>query len=316
MVSFVAVSLTACVGAGVISAGSLPSVEALLTPFHWKANGKLYSSQANFHNGKELVPGSLNYKGTTYIPIRSAAEALGLAVSWDADSATATLVDSESDEDPVSDVPGKYPNAAFTIETALKADAHLYANTDIKGKPIKSLSKGYQVIVLDEVGEGWLKVVAGPTLGYLPAAVTNYIPSAQRPPWEQKADSIIEAGLAFLGTPYEFNADLGQTATFDCSSYLNYLYEMHGIDMPRNSRQQSGLGIEVSYENLRKGDLVFFTTPKRADYIGVKRIGHVAIYLGGGKILHTYRKGIGVTITAMNSHWEKRMVTARRLITE
>lgn len=314
-VAVICVGAATATGISFASAATLPAVEAVLSPFRWMANGTTYHGDTKFHNGTEQVPGSLNYKGTTYIPIRVAAEALGLSVQWDAKTSTATLSDSESEDDPVSDVPGKYPNASFTVTTTVQKGTPLYTRTDEAGSTVATLKSGQSVVVLNEVGGGWLKVVAGTSLGYVPMRTTNYVPFSKRPAWEQTADSIIETGLAFLGTPYEFDADLGQTATFDCSSYVNYLYEMHGMDFPRNSRQQSKLGETVAYRDLRKGDLLFFTTPKRADNEGLDRIGHIAIYVGGGKVLHTFRTGIGVTVTQLDDNWKDRFITAKRVIT-
>ena len=120
--------------------------------------------------------------------------------------------------------------------------------------------------------------------------------------------------MKYLGTPYKFDASLGQTATFDCSSFVNYIYGLLDIKLPRNSRQQSKIGEEVSRDQIRKGDLLYFTTPARKDKEGVNRIGHVAVYLGDNKVLHTYRSGIGVTVTELDSNWNNRMIKAMRVI--
>ena len=86
------------------------------------------------------------------------------------------------------------------------------------------------------------------------------------------------------------------------------------MSLPRDSRQQSQLGTEVSIDQLREGDLVFFTTPKRKNKSGIDRIGHVAVYLGNGLMLHTFRPGIGVTISELNSSWKDRFVQAKRVL--
>ncbi|MDQ0903842.1 cell wall-associated NlpC family hydrolase [Paenibacillus sp. V4I7] len=59
---------------------------------------------------------------------------------------------------------------------------------------------------------------------------------------------------------------------------------------------------------------MFFTTPKRKNKIGIDRIGHGAVYLGNGLMLHTFRKGIGVTISELNSSWKERFVQAKRVL--
>ncbi|WP_261808111.1 C40 family peptidase [Paenibacillus sp. N3.4] len=97
------------------------------------------------------------------------------------------------------------------------------------------------------------------------------------------ANSIISVGKQYLGTPYQFGSNAGQTRTFDCSSFTQYVFNRNGISLPRSSKEQSHVGTYVSRSNLRPGDLVFFSIPSKP---GV--INHVAIYMGNGNILHTY----------------------------
>jgi murein DD-endopeptidase / murein LD-carboxypeptidase len=118
------------------------------------------------------------------------------------------------------------------------------------------------------------------------------------------ASNIIATGNRFLGVPYQFGAKTGNTSSFDCSSFTQYVYQLNGVSIPRSSRQQSQAGTYVSREQLQPGDLVFFYSP----------IHHVAIYMGNGKLLHTFGKG-GVTVTDLNSGWwSSHYATARRVI--
>jgi cell wall-associated NlpC family hydrolase len=124
-----------------------------------------------------------------------------------------------------------------------------------------------------------------------------------------KASKVISVGKRYLGTPYVFGAASGRTSAFDCSSFTQFVYKQAGISLPRSSKQQSKSGRFVSKSSLQAGDLVFSDTNRD----GV--INHVSIYIGNGKLLHTYRKGIGVTIsTFKGSTWDKTYVTARRVI--
>lgn len=124
-----------------------------------------------------------------------------------------------------------------------------------------------------------------------------------------KADAIIATGNRYLGTPYRYGAPSGVTYVFDCSSFTQYVYKKHGISLPRTSREQAKVGRYVSKSNLRKGDLVFFSTRKSGG-----KIAHVGIYVGNGKMLHTYGEG-GVKYSSMNSDWwSSHYITARRVI--
>ena len=122
---------------------------------------------------------------------------------------------------------------------------------------------------------------------------------------------IIAYGKRFLGTPYKFGAKSNVTSSFDCSSYVQYVYKRFGVSLPRSSRSQSKVGRTVSQSQMKTGDLMFFYTPGR--YSSNKIVGHVGIYAGNGKVLHTYGKP-GVTVTDFSTSWKKRFLFAKRVI--
>ncbi|HZG83263.1 MAG TPA: C40 family peptidase [Brevibacillus sp.] len=131
--------------------------------------------------------------------------------------------------------------------------------------------------------------------------------------WSQsKADKVINTGRKYMGRPYKFGASKNTTAVFDCSSFTQRVFrEAIGKKLPRDSRSQSKVGTRISKSNLKKGDLIFF---KASTTTSSKRITHVAIYAGNNKLLHTYGKP-GVTYsTFRGTSWEKRFVTARRMM--
>lgn len=118
------------------------------------------------------------------------------------------------------------------------------------------------------------------------------------------ADKIIATGMKYKGVRYEYGAEAGNTSSFDCSSFTQYIFGQHGITLSRSSKQQSTDGTSISRDQLQPGDLVFFYSP----------IHHVAVYIGDGKILHTYGEG-GVTVTDLNSGWwDEHYTSARRVL--
>lgn len=121
------------------------------------------------------------------------------------------------------------------------------------------------------------------------------------------AAQTISIGQRFLGTKYEFGADTNQTKTFDCSSFVKYVFKQVGVDLPRTSYTQAKEGKAVSRSELQTGDLVFFATGRRGS-----GISHVAIYAGNGRILHTFGSP-GVTFSDL-SDWDSSYVTARRVL--
>jgi cell wall-associated NlpC family hydrolase len=126
--------------------------------------------------------------------------------------------------------------------------------------------------------------------------------------WEYEANDIITYANTFLGTPYLYGAKYGRTDRFDCSSFVKWVYRNY-IVLPRVSRDQAKVGKYVPRSQLRKGDLVFFRSAGSSS----NRITHVAIYAGGGKILHTYGAG-GVRYSNLSGSWSDRYVTARRVL--
>ena len=60
----------------------------------------------------------------------------------------------------------------------------------------------------------------------------------------------------------------------DCSGWTQHIYGKFGIKLPRVSRDQARVGTPVKFQDMKKGDLMFFST--RAD----KVITHVGIYMG------------------------------------
>lgn len=177
---------------------------------------------------------------------------------------------------------------------------------------------GTTVKVLEEANQHWLKVEYKGRVGYISSQprFVQYQRVGQAPSpqvsqaptsWERKADQIIQDGLNLRGAPYRFGAKAG-TGYYDCSSFIQKVYRDNGINLPRNSRQQYNFATKIKKSDIRKGDLVFFDT-KRDD-----RIDHVAIYMGDNKLLHTYRVGIGVTVSNVSGYWKSRYVGAGRVI--
>lgn len=125
-----------------------------------------------------------------------------------------------------------------------------------------------------------------------------------------KADKIISLGKKYLGVKYRFGAPSGTTSAFDCSSFVQYIYGKNGIKLPRVSSTQATKGYKVSKSKLKRGDLVFFKTKRTGS-----KIGHVAVYLGHGKLLHTYGSAGGVTYSSLQTgYWKRNYVTARRVL--
>ena len=72
-------------------------------------------------------------------------------------------------------------------------------------------------------------------------------------------------------------------------------------------------GILINESELERGDLIFMWSLARRYNTGIERIGHVVIYLGDNKILHTWGTG-GVRIQDYSLGWRQRFILARRML--
>lgn len=96
----------------------------------------------------------------------------------------------------------------------------------------------------------------------------------------------------------------------DCSSFTMYVYRKLGINLPRTARAQFNVGVPVSKENLKVGDLVFFRT-----YASFP--SHVGIYIGNGKFVNFSSMFHGLAIASLNSpYFRKRYIGAKRVLNE
>mgnify|MGYP005749436023 FL=1 len=99
-------------------------------------------------------------------------------------------------------------------------------------------------------------------------------------------ESVVSYAKQFIGTKYTYGGTSPSTG-FDCSGFTSYVYKHFGVSLPRTSGGQSGVGTAVTKANLQVGDLVIYS-------------GHVAIYLGGGNVIHSPRPGKSVCIVPLN----------------
>ena len=109
---------------------------------------------------------------------------------------------------------------------------------------------------------------------------------------------VVNYAMQFVGKPYVWGGK-DPTTGADCSGFTSYVYAHFGISIPSFSGAQRSCGQEVSYANAQAGDLICYA-------------GHVAIYMGGGKIVHA--KGTAYGIVGNDNATYKTIITVRRLL--
>lgn len=200
--------------------------------------------------------------------------------------------------------------------------ANIRAAASVNSTILGQLAKWQTLPLITQYNDNWYEIIYNGSRAYISAAYTKiYDPENA----SIKIENIIAAGEEALGTPYEFGAQriyingrlnpyfTGET--FDCSSFVQYAYYVGaGIILDVTSRTQSVEGISVeSISELKRGDLIFMWSSARQYNTGINQIGHVGIYYGDNKIMHTYGTG-GVKIQEYTSGWKERFLLARRII--
>jgi cell wall-associated NlpC family hydrolase len=88
---------------------------------------------------------------------------------------------------------------------------------------------------------------------------------------------------------------------------VKYVFEQHGVEMPREVREQYERGNEVEVSDLAPGDLVFFTTLAPG-------ASHVGILIGGDQFVHAPSSAGVVRVEHLSAqYWSNRFVGARRI---
>ena len=127
----------------------------------------------------------------------------------------------------------------------------------------------------------------------------------------QKKREVVETyAKNFLGTPYVWGAT--GPKSFDCSGFTQKVYGKWGIKIPRHSTRQAKVGEYVAYEDLERGDMVFFDTERKATGV----VNHVGIYLEDGKFIHASSGNKKVVITDFNEKpfYKNRFLWGRRVV--
>ncbi len=126
-------------------------------------------------------------------------------------------------------------------------------------------------------------------------------------------DDLLAEAQRHIGKPYVHGAK-GPKA-FDCSGFSSYVYRQFGYKLSPASRVQATEGVEVAKGDLRKGDLVFFTSRSSGG-----AVGHVGIVVSAdnanGKFKFIHASIRGVKISENEGYYKSRYLGARRVITD
>lgn len=116
--------------------------------------------------------------------------------------------------------------------------------------------------------------------------------------------SAIKAAVSKIGSPYVWGA-VGPS-TFDCSGLMVWAWKKEGITLPRTSQAMASYGTAVPLGKIKPGDLV-------TSNWGSGPSSHVAMYVGGGKVIHAPRPGRSVTLANLDATYKSKINAVRRV---
>ncbi|WP_159456470.1 C40 family peptidase [Intestinibacillus massiliensis] len=215
-------------------------------------------------------------------------------------------------------VSGEYikgtPDCDFSLGTATvtcESSVNLRAEPNTDSEVLSSVSNGSTVAVLG-VKNDWYKVQVGDTVGYMftPYVYVNGRMASQTSrsdssDAEAKRNQVLDYAASFLGTPYVYGGS--SPSGFDCSGFTSYVYKNTVRSIPRTATSQRNALTNVSMDELKPADLVFFGSGGS--------ISHVGIYVGNGKFIHSPHTGSVVKYdTLWSGNYNRRFVSGARVI--
>ncbi|MBQ0028217.1 MAG: C40 family peptidase [Lachnospiraceae bacterium] len=176
------------------------------------------------------------------------------------------------------------------------------------------MGEGERLEVLEDESNGWIKVLVDDQEGYIAAefaevkeelqtAVTMSELMYGQGVSELRVD-MVQYAKQFIGNPYVWGGT-SLTNGADCSGFVLSVFKKYGISLPHSSRAQATMGKQVSLGEARPGDLVFYSSGGR--------INHVAIYIGGGQVVHASNPRTGIRISGATY---RTVSTVRRIIND
>lgn len=102
----------------------------------------------------------------------------------------------------------------------------------------------------------------------------------------------VATAMKYLGAPYVWAGS--SPSGFDCSGFVQYVYRMIGISLPRDIVGMIRLGQSVPRDSLQPGDVIVFQNTS------ARGLSHVGICLGESRFIHSVSERRGVSIDTLN----------------
>lgn len=174
------------------------------------------------------------------------------------------------------------------------------------------MGEGESLEVVEDEKDGWIKVMVDDQEGYISAEFAEVkeeldvaVTMTELLYGEGVSDvrvDMCQYAKQFIGNRYVWGGT-SLTKGADCSGFVLAIYAKYGYSLPHSSRAQAQMGTKISLSEAKPGDLVF--------YSGGGRINHVAMYIGGGQVIHASNPRTGIRVSDVGY---RSITTIRRLI--
>lgn len=184
-----------------------------------------------------------------------------------------------------------------TIATVTTDALKVRAEASTESEVITTVPRGEELEVVESLGD-WVKVSLDDEEVYVfaefvdvDAKLNTAITMTELLYGQGVSDvrvDLCQYAKEFLGNPYVWGGT-SLTKGADCSGYVLSIFKKYGVSLPHSSRAQANCGTKISLSEAKPGDLVF--------YGNGKSINHVAIYIGGGQVIHASNPRTGIRIS-------------------
>lgn len=186
------------------------------------------------------------------------------------------------------------------VASVNKLNVRKEPNTD--SQIIDKVLKGETLEYIETLDDGWVKISLDGEEAYVSGEYVEITQSLKTAMTmvevlygqgisDVRAD-LCEYAKQFLGNPYVWGGT-SLTNGCDCSGFVQSIYKKYGVKLTHYSGAQANEGTKISVSDIEPGDLLFYGS-------SASNISHVAIYIGGGKIIHASSPTTGIIISKYN----------------
>lgn len=189
-------------------------------------------------------------------------------------------------------------SVARNMATVLSSGLRVRLEPNTTSEILATMPENATLEIVEDLGD-WIKVNIDQDYGYVSSEFVScsvQIPDAMTMTEARFGEGVsdgrvdvVSYATQFVGNPYVWGGT-SLTNGADCSGFVLSVYAKYGIYLPHSSRAQANCGRRVSTSELKPGDLLFYGSGGG--------INHVAMYIGGGQIVHASTPSTGIIISS------------------